>query len=142
MDDTRSASEHVTHEKAVVEKNIKAQEVQLQALHKKIEENVSVLGDYESQNKRMTAENSILFTKLEEILGNASMLQKVKNQLQSQLDDAKRYQQFSFFRLFHERRKVNLDYRETHFQNYHIFFLIHQNVPHIMSFLLSYMMVS
>ena len=100
LDDTRSASEHVTHEKAVVEKTIKAQEVQLQALHKKIEENVSVLGDYESQNKRMTAENSILFTKLEEVLGNASMLQKVKNQLQSQLDDAKRYRWLSFFRLF------------------------------------------
>ena len=96
LDDTRSASEHVTHEKAVVEKNLKAQEVQLQALHKKIEENVSVLGDYESQNKRMTAENSILFTKLEEVLGNASMLQKVKNQLQSQLDDAKRYRQMAF----------------------------------------------
>merc|ERR1712008_355761 len=62
LDDTRSASEHVTHEKAVVEKNIKAQEVQLQALHKKIEEN----------------------------LGNASMFQKVNIQSQSQLDDAKR----------------------------------------------------
>ena len=32
--------------------------------------------------------------------------------------------------------------RETHFQNYHIYFLIHQNVPQIMSFYLRYMMVS
>ena len=90
LDDTRAANEHVNHEKAVVEKNIKAQEGQLHALHKKIEENVSILSDYESQNKRMTSENANLFTKLEEILGNASMLQKVKTQLQSQLDDAKR----------------------------------------------------
>ena len=91
LDDTRAANEHVNHEKAVVEKNLKAQEAQHQALQKKIEENVSVLGDYESQNKRMSAENASLFTRLEELLGNASMLQKVKSQLQSQLDDAKRY---------------------------------------------------
>merc|ERR1712156_304130 len=90
LDDTRAANEHVNHEKAVVEKNLKAQEAQHQALQKKIEENVSVLGDYESQNKRMSAENASLFTRLEELLGNASMLQKVKSQLQSQLDDAKR----------------------------------------------------
>merc|ERR1712223_1296719 len=90
LDDTRAANEHVNHEKAVVEKNLKAQEAQHQALQKKIEESVSVLGDYESQNKRMSAENASLFTRLEELLGNASMLQKVKSQLQSQLDDAKR----------------------------------------------------
>merc|ERR1719411_2167817 len=90
LDDTRAATEHVSHEKAVVEKNLRAQEAQIQALQKKVEENVAVLSDYEAQNKRMTAENASLFTRLEELLGNASMLQKVKTQLQSQLDDAKR----------------------------------------------------
>ena len=90
LDDTRAAVEHVTHEKAVTEKNLKGQEAQLNVLQKKIDENISILGDYESQNKRMTSENGNLFTRLEELIGNASMLQKVKTQLQSQLDDAKR----------------------------------------------------
>ena len=90
LDDTRSAIEHVHHEKAVAEKNLKAQESQIQTLQKKIDEHVQTLTDYEGQNKRMSSENANLFTKLEEILGNASMLQKVKTQLQSQLDDAKR----------------------------------------------------
>ncbi len=90
LDDTRAAVEHVSHEKAVTEKNIKGQETQLHTLQKKIDENIAVLSDYESQNRRMASENANLFTRLEEILGNASMLQKIKSQLQSQLDDAKR----------------------------------------------------
>lgn len=90
LDDTRAAIEHIHHDKAVAEKNLRAQEAQLQTLQKKIDEHVITLGDYEAQNKRMTSENANLFTKLEELLGNASMLQKVKAQLQSQLDDVKR----------------------------------------------------
>merc|ERR1719411_58172 len=90
LDDTRAAIEHVSHDKAVADKNLKAQEATLHTLQKKVDENVSVLQDYESTNKRMTSENANLFTKLEELLGNASMLQKVKTGLQSQLDDAKR----------------------------------------------------
>merc|ERR1719210_1451443 len=90
LDDTRAAIEHVNHDKAVAEKNLRGQEQTLHALQKKIDEHVQTLSDYEGQNKRMSAENASLFTKLEEILGNASMLQKVKAQLQSQLDDAKR----------------------------------------------------
>ena len=90
LDDTRAAIEHVLHDKAVAEKNIKGQEATLATLQKKVDENVSILSDYESSNKRMTSENANLFTRLEELLGNASMLQKVKAQLQSQLDDVKR----------------------------------------------------
>merc|ERR1712088_578541 len=90
LDDTRSAIEHVNHEKAVVEKTLKGQEAQLQGLQKKIDEHVQTLSDYEGQNKRMSSENGMIFTKLEELLGNASMLQKVKTGLQAQLDDVKR----------------------------------------------------
>ena len=90
LDDTKAAIEHVLHDKAVAEKNIKGQEATLATLQKKVDENVSILSDYESSNKRMTSENANLFTRLEELLGNASMLQKVKAQLQSQLDDVKR----------------------------------------------------
>jgi myosin heavy chain 6/7 len=90
LDDTRVATEHVLHDRAVAEKNLKGQEVQLQALQKKIDEHVAILNDYESSNKRVTSENANLFTRLEEVLGNASMLQKLKNQLVTQLDDVKR----------------------------------------------------
>ena len=38
----------------------------------------------------MAAENGTLFTRLEELNGNAGMLQKIKVTLASQLDDAKR----------------------------------------------------
>jgi hypothetical protein len=38
-------------------------EAQLGVLHKKIEEHVVVLGDYESQNKRTASENGMLFTR-------------------------------------------------------------------------------
>ena len=90
LDDTRAANEYVNHEKAVVEKTLKGQEAQLQGLQKKIDEHVQTLSDYEGQNKRMSSENGMIFTKLEELLGNASMLQKVKTGLQAQLDDVKR----------------------------------------------------
>ena len=113
LDDTRAATEHVNHEKAVVEKNLKAQEAQHQVLQKKIEENVAVLGDYESQNKRMAAENATLFTRLEELLGNASMLQKVKSQLQSQLDDAKRY----LYKFYKGVKSCRLSLNDSYLQN-------------------------
>merc|ERR1712088_865093 len=46
--------------------------------------------EYENQNRRLTSENANLFTRLEELAGNAGMLQKIRIQLGSQLDDAKR----------------------------------------------------
>ena len=47
----------------VAEKNLRGLEAQVGVLHKKIEEHVTVLCDYESQNKRTASENSMLFTK-------------------------------------------------------------------------------
>jgi len=38
---------------------------------------VITLTDYESQNKRTASENANLYTKLEELLGNQGLLQKV-----------------------------------------------------------------
>ncbi len=46
--------------------------------------------DYENANRRLTSENANHFTRLEEVMGNASMLQKIRIQLNSQLEDAKR----------------------------------------------------
>ena len=89
-DDTRAAQEHVSHEKSVAEKNLRGLDNQLGQLQKKIDDSVAILCDYETQNKRMTSENANLFSHLEEVMGNASMLQKLRIQLANQLEDAKR----------------------------------------------------
>ena len=65
-------------------------DAQLGGQQKKIDDHVAQLCDYEMVNKRMAAENGTLFTRLEELNGNAGMLQKIKVTLSSQLDDAKR----------------------------------------------------
>merc|ERR1719244_929504 len=90
LDDTKAATDHVGHEKAVADKNLKALQAQLQSLMKKIEESTVVLAEYDAGNKRLMSENSNLYSRLEELLNNVSMLQKVKISLSSQLDDAKR----------------------------------------------------
>ncbi len=90
LDDLKAATEHVVHEKAVADKNLKALNTQLQTFMKKIQESNVVLGEYDAANKRLMGENSNLYTKLEEIMNNVSMMQKIKITLNSQLDDAKR----------------------------------------------------
>merc|ERR1719350_2385989 len=90
LDDTTAATDHDGHEKAVADKNMKALQGQLQSLMKRIEESTIVLAEYDAGNKRLMSENSNLYTRLEELLNNVSMLQKVKISLSSQLDDAKR----------------------------------------------------
>ena len=90
LEDTRAATDHVGHERAVAEKNLRGLQAQLQVLLKKIEESVVALAELDSGNKRMMSENSNLYSRLEELLNNVSMLQKVKISLSSQLDDAKR----------------------------------------------------
>ena len=89
LDDTKIALDHVAHERAITEKNLKAYEAQLKILEGKITELAQTLNDYDSQNKRLVADNSIQFTKLEELLNTSSMLQKTKISLTSQLDEVK-----------------------------------------------------
>ena len=90
VDDIKAATDHVGHERAVAEKNLRALQTQLQNLMKRIEESTVALAEFEASNKRMMSENSNLYTRLEELLNNISMLQKVKISLSNQLDDAKR----------------------------------------------------
>ena len=90
LDDTKAATEHVVHEKAVAEKNLKSLYAQLNTMMKKIEESTIILGEYDAANKRLMSENSNLYSKLEDIMNNVSILQKMKITLTSQLDDAKR----------------------------------------------------
>merc|ERR1719412_642958 len=51
LEDTKAATDHVVHEKAVAEKNLKALHSQLQSIMKKIEESTIVLGEYDAANK-------------------------------------------------------------------------------------------
>jgi hypothetical protein len=60
------------------EKNLRALEAQLIDHQKKIEEQATVLGDFEIQNRKIASENSNLFQRLEELLSNQGQLQKVK----------------------------------------------------------------
>ena len=90
LDDTKAATEHINHERSVAEKNLKSLDNQLMNLQKKIDDNVAILCDYENQNRRLTSENANQFTRLEEVMGNASMMQKMRIQLAAQLEDAKR----------------------------------------------------
>jgi len=90
LDDTRAATEHVVHEKVVAEKNLKALHAQLLNTNKKVDESNVVFLEYDSANKRLVSENSNLYSKLEDLLNNVSLLQKIKITLSSQLDDAKR----------------------------------------------------
>jgi len=90
LDDTRAAIEHVGHEKAVAEKNLKALHAQQGSVLKRIDEALVIIGDCDASNKRLVSENSNLYTKLEELLNNQSMMQKIKINLSSQLDDTKR----------------------------------------------------
>eukprot|EP00092_Neocalanus_flemingeri_P016779 GFUD01018148.1.p1 GENE.GFUD01018148.1~~GFUD01018148.1.p1 ORF type:complete len:1458 (+),score=511.32 GFUD01018148.1:400-4374(+) len=89
IDDTRVAFDHVTHERALVDKNLKASEIQLKTLQGKMGELAQTLNDYDSQNKRLLLENSSQFTKLEELLNISSMLQKTKISLTAELDQVK-----------------------------------------------------
>lgn len=69
--------EHINHERAVSDKKLKSLEAQLGTHQKKIEEQVIVLSDFELQNKKIASENSNLFQRLEELLANQGLLQKV-----------------------------------------------------------------
>merc|ERR1719192_1612763 len=51
LDDTKAATDHIYHEKAVAEKNVKALESQRATMQKKIDENIGQLCEYENQNK-------------------------------------------------------------------------------------------
>ena len=62
----------------------------LNDVNKKVEEANLTLGDFENGKRKMAAENADLLRQLQELENNANMLVKVKSQLTSQLDEAKR----------------------------------------------------
>merc|ERR1719490_84739 len=87
--DARAATDEVARGKASSEKSNKALVGALNDLGKKIEEANMTLGDFESQKKRLAAENADLLGAVGGINNNVNMVLKMKSSLASALDDAK-----------------------------------------------------
>merc|ERR1712242_129433 len=62
---------------------------QLNEVNKKVEEANLTLGDFENNKRKIAAENADLLKHVQELENSANMLNKVKIQLVSQLDEAK-----------------------------------------------------
>ena len=90
IQDMRAASEEIARSKASAEKSNKTLITTLNDLNKKVEEANLTLGDFENFKRKLAAENADHLRQVQELENNANMLMKIKNQLQSQLDEAKR----------------------------------------------------
>merc|ERR1719410_848069 len=88
--DVRPATDEIVRSKASAERSNKNLINQLNDINKKVEEANLTLGDFENGKRKMAAENADLLRQLQELENNANMLIKVKSQLTSQLDEAKR----------------------------------------------------
>ena len=88
--DIRSATEEINKSKMSSEKSNKLLTSQLNELNKKVEEANLTLSDLENGKRRIVAENAESLKHLQELENNANMLNKMKLQLQSQLDEAKK----------------------------------------------------
>merc|ERR1711936_1473003 len=63
---------------------------QLNDMNKKVEEANMTINDFEAAKRKIAAENADLLRQLQELETSANMLYKVKNQLTSQLDEARK----------------------------------------------------
>merc|ERR1712203_1084385 len=88
--DVRAATDEITRSKASAEKSNKNLLAQLNDVNKKVEEANLTLADFENSKRKLAAENTDLLRQLQELENAANMLVKIKSQLQSQLDEAKR----------------------------------------------------
>merc|ERR1712122_333327 len=88
--DARAACDEITRAKSSSEKSNKSLINQLNDSNKKVEEANMTLGDFESQKRKIAAENADLLRAAGEVNNNVNMLQKMKLSLQSALEDAKR----------------------------------------------------
>ena len=89
--DVRTATDEIQRSKASGEKSNKQLSGQLFELGKKVEEASLTLSDFEMAKRRIVAENADLLRQLQELENNGNMMSKIRAQLQSQLDEAKRY---------------------------------------------------
>merc|ERR1712048_1153049 len=85
--DARAATEEVARAKSSSEKSNKVLVASLNELGKKVEEANMTLGDFESQKRRLAAENADLLRVAGDIANNVNMIQKMKHSLQAALED-------------------------------------------------------
>ena len=88
--DVRAAADEITRSKASSEKSNKNLNIHLSDLKKKVEETNMHLLDFENAKKRCAAENNDLLRQVGEIQSNINLVSKIKADLASQLDEAKR----------------------------------------------------
>merc|ERR1711881_313437 len=89
IQDARAAAEEISRAKASSEKSNKNLLGSLNELSKKVEEANMTLGDFESQKRRLAAENGDLLRVAGDISNNVNMIMKMKSSLVSALEDAK-----------------------------------------------------
>merc|ERR1712165_222679 len=87
--DVRAATDEIVRSKASAEKSNKNLIASLNEVNKKVEEANLTLGDFENHKRKIAAENADLLRALQELENAANMLNKVKIQLMSQLDEAR-----------------------------------------------------
>merc|ERR1712018_93055 len=90
ISDVRAATEEIGRSKASAEKSNKGLLGSLNDANKKVEEASLTLGDFENNKRKIAAENADLLKQLQELENQANMLAKLKVQLQTQLDEARR----------------------------------------------------
>merc|ERR1712241_256576 len=89
MGDARAATDEICRAKSSSEKSNKSLINQLNDSNKKVEEANMTLGDFESQKRRLAAENADLLRVVGDINNNVNMVAKMKQSLLAALDDAK-----------------------------------------------------
>jgi len=89
--EARAATDEICRAKASSEKSNKNLVHQLNELSKKVEEANMTLGDFESQKRRLAAENTDLLRTAGDIANNVNVIQKMKQALVAALADAKHF---------------------------------------------------
>merc|ERR1712241_443601 len=89
IQDVRAAADEISRSKASAEKSNKNLIGTLNDINKKVEEANLTLGDFENGKRKVAAENADLLRQVQELENAANMLNKVKIQLVSALDEAK-----------------------------------------------------
>merc|ERR1711941_257069 len=82
--------EEIIRSKASAEKSNKNLISTLNDVNKRVEEANLTLGDFENGKRKFAAENADLLRQVQELENSANMLQKLRIQLVSQLDEARR----------------------------------------------------
>jgi len=91
IEEIKVVSDEVSRAKASADKIGKGLSVQVMEMNKRISEANLQLNDMDLSNKKAQAENSDLLRQLEEIEQNVSMLQKIRHQLNNELEDVKKH---------------------------------------------------